>query len=424
MLGRIKKHYHWIIAFLSVLVLCIFGGAANNFSGLHLIPVTETFGITRAQFASAQSIMNITGIATTFFSGLIVSKLGYRFAAGGVLLLSAGFYFGMAKAENFSVFLVMSALYGIFYPLCTTAGVTQIISIWFHKHRGLVLGAVTSATGFGSSILCMFQAAAIEKYSSWRASLILCAVLIFFTAILVLLLIRNKPEDMGLLPLGAGEEITSKKRGISQDAFDGRSFSSLIRRPVFWVMSILTACSTFLPYAFFYILIPYFVETGLSATEASAVNSAMMLILAGAKFGGGLLCDRIGPKKVVYISIMFSVAAMVLLTRVNSLSMAYFAAAIYALCLPLNTILPSLLGFSLLGYKSQAQYTGIFLGISCISGIMGSILPNRVFDLCGSYKPVLWGTAALGTLLLVLYPLLYRMAKRDKEDFLKNSNNQ
>jgi sugar phosphate permease len=419
--NKIKMYYHWVIAGLGVLILAVYAGAANNFSSLHLIPVTETFGVTRAEFSSVQSVMNLMGIATTFFSGVIITKLGYRLVAGVSLILCAVLYFGMGFAPSFPFFLLCGAFYGILSPFCTTAGATQLVSIWFHKHRGLILGIVTSASGWGSSILCILQARIMEKTDSWRSSLLLCAALIFVLGILTLLFIRNKPDDMNLKPYGDGSEETAKRREISKEAFEGLPIGKLFCRPAFYLMILLTYLSSLLPYMVFFIFIPYLVETGLTDLQASGVNSFMLLILSGAKFATGLLCDRIGAKKVMLVEIAVSILAMILLIFTSSLPMAYLTAAVYALCLPLNTLLSPLLGFTLFGYKAQAQYTGIFLGVICFAGITGSFLPNYIFDLTGSYKPAFFGTAILGLVLLILYRILYAMTEKDKKKLAESA---
>ena len=153
----------------------------------------------------------------------------------------------MGFAPTFPFFLLCGAVYGILSPFCTTAGATQLVSIWFHKHRGLILGIVTSASGWGSSILCMFQARIMEKTDSWRSSLSLCGILILILGVLILAFVRNKPSDMSLEPYGDGVEETAKRREISKDAFAGLSIGRLFSRPAFYLMILLTYLTAFCP---------------------------------------------------------------------------------------------------------------------------------------------------------------------------------
>jgi hypothetical protein len=59
MMKQIKKHYHWIVAVVLLILMAIRGGTGNNLPGLHLVPVTEALDITRAQFSLATSASSI-----------------------------------------------------------------------------------------------------------------------------------------------------------------------------------------------------------------------------------------------------------------------------------------------------------------------------------------------------------------------------
>lgn len=58
----VKNHYHWVIAAVAVVQMLIYGGAVNNFSGYHMIPVTEALNISRTAFSLAESIRSIVGV--------------------------------------------------------------------------------------------------------------------------------------------------------------------------------------------------------------------------------------------------------------------------------------------------------------------------------------------------------------------------
>ena len=73
--GFLYHHYHWVIAVVLLLMVFVHGGSVNNFSTLHLIPITEKLNISRADFALAYSVKNIVSMVSTFFSGFIIAKM-------------------------------------------------------------------------------------------------------------------------------------------------------------------------------------------------------------------------------------------------------------------------------------------------------------------------------------------------------------
>ncbi len=412
---RIKKNYHWVIAAVALLQLFFYTGASNNFTNLHLIPVSEHLGISRGDFSVAFSVKNLISMLTTFVSGAIVLKFGYRKVAGISMLLSTAAYLLLAFCLDsyLSLFLYCSIL-GATNAFCSASGATLIVSNWFHKHRGLVLGIVTAASGLGGSILCLAQTAAIEAFT-WRGSFVLAGSGIGIGGILICLLVRNTPEEKGLVPLGEGEEIISKKKKASQEAREGLSLPQLFHRPSFYLMILLTFLSCLCAYILFLVVVPHLQDQGFSATEASMVNSFMMLILAFFKLAIGWLADKIGAKKVQLICMCFMGIGLILFGLAKSLAVAYLAAVCFSVALSVTTVMVPLLSLTLFGYKAQPQYTGIFMGMISGSSMVGGMLSNYLFDSIGSYTPGLVAAGIVGFALIPLYLVLYRLTEKDKE---------
>ena len=61
----IKKNYHWIIAAMALLQLLIYGGAVNNFTGYHMVPVSEALDISRTAFSLANSLRATMGVVSS-----------------------------------------------------------------------------------------------------------------------------------------------------------------------------------------------------------------------------------------------------------------------------------------------------------------------------------------------------------------------
>lgn len=64
----LKENYHWIVAAVVLLMQFIYTGLVNNFSGYHLIPVSEALNISRTQFAFANTLRSVAGIFGNLFA--------------------------------------------------------------------------------------------------------------------------------------------------------------------------------------------------------------------------------------------------------------------------------------------------------------------------------------------------------------------
>lgn len=74
MFSWIKKNYYWIIAAVGVLQLLIYGGAVNNFSAYHMIPVSEALDISQTAFQLPNSFRSILGVFSAIYSGVLIKS--------------------------------------------------------------------------------------------------------------------------------------------------------------------------------------------------------------------------------------------------------------------------------------------------------------------------------------------------------------
>ncbi len=418
MLTWLKKHYHWVIAAVCLIQMTFYGGSANNFSGLHQKPITESLQISQTSFSLAYSFKSLISTLFTFLSGTFLMKFGFRKVTIFALLSGTVFYAVLGFTNSYPMLFVTFGIMGITAAFGSTAAITKVISEWFHKYRGTVLGCVTAATGFGGSLMCILQTKAMETFEtlSWRASFFTCSILTFVCALLVILFIKNKPQDMGLVPYGDGEEIIGKKKRISQNARAGLSMHQLLHRPSFYIMILFTYLSCLCTYIGFLEIIPHMLKCGFSQAQSSSLNSFMLLFLSPIKFLMGYLSDRIGPKKVMLIALGLEGVGLALLALVgHNYTFAMLAVAIFGAGLPVNTILVPLLAFDLFGYKAQAQYTGVFMSLVTIASMTGGPLASFCADTTGSFAPAMWIASIASFVMIALYPILYYLAGRDKK---------
>ena len=236
LLTRSKIFYGWFV--LAGCAIVTFGVAGGNFSfGVFLKPMTEEFGWSRASLSLAFGI-------TFMLSGLLRPLAGYladRYSpkaamlAGvvvmGVMLLLIPFV--QSLAQLYLLFAIMAI--GI------TLGIgpiqTKIISGWFHERRGLTLGILNSAGSFGALILVpgasLFLVLADWKQAYWFLGVLLLALVLPVG----FLLIRNRPQDVGLKSMGEPSGYMSRGRtdGGRPETLLGRdsTFREALRSPLF-----------------------------------------------------------------------------------------------------------------------------------------------------------------------------------------------
>lgn len=409
----IKKNYHWIIAAVILLELGICLGISNVFNNLCTIPITTELGISRGSFSLATSTRNLLSFFSTLFSGILFTKFGYRKLAALALAVITGSYVLLGSGQNLWVLGLAYGIMGMVDGFCGIAAASRMVNVWFHTHQGLVLGLITAATGLGGSLFSMILSQRIEA-TGWRSCSCLCALLVAVSAILLFLLVRDRPANIGLLPYGSGNHHGKKARKETKDHWYGYEPKDVFRKPTFYLMAVVVFLSNICVYAAYLVLVPHLQDSGMTAPQAASVQSILLFALAVAKLLCGLLSDHIGIKATTALCIICSILGLILLTFVGGYAIAIAAVLIFSIGLTIGSVPVPLLSSALFGYHPQGSVIGIFMAL--IPAASMTILPvvNTIYDHIGSYKPIFLTVAAIGVANLGLMSLLFILAKRDR----------
>lgn len=413
---RIKQNFHWIIAAIVFLETVVFGGLINSAS-VYIIPISEGLGVSRASYAAALVPYSIVSCIANMTSGYFLRRFGYKRSALTALVLVAAAQVVMGMADSLLMYGLGKALFAMGYGICFTAGAVWIVKDWFHKHQGLVLGAVSMSSGLGGSLMTILQSILIEKYD-WRVSNLVTAAIT--AAIVVLfLLISDKPEQRGLQPFGFGEKREFKqKAGTGIHDWSGYTMKELLRRPSFYLMNFCVLASCTCLYMTSQVAVAHFRHVGFSAGEASAYQSMIMLVVAGAKLIGGGLCDRFGTKPVMLTCMGCGILGQGLLGITTDPALCYVGAGLFAVGLCMTALMIPLIAMPLFGYRACMTANGIFLSMASLATIIANPLSNALCDRLGSYMPGFRAAALINVGITGLYLLLYALCKRDKQQYL------
>ena len=231
-----NAYFGWFVV--AGLVLVSFGVAGGQFSfGVFLKPMTEEFGWSRGSLSLAFAL-------TFMISGLLRPLAGYladRYSPKTALLSGVAFMgtilllipFINNLAQLYALFAIMS----IGITLGTGPILTKVVSAWFHTRRGLTLGLVSGAGSFGAMILVPAASLFLVLFDWKQAYWFLALLLLLLVLPAGFLLIRNRPQDMGLEPFGGPADRSGGGRaaGAGEERMLGRdaTFREALRTPLF-----------------------------------------------------------------------------------------------------------------------------------------------------------------------------------------------
>jgi sugar phosphate permease len=236
-LVRRRIHYAWLVAAL-VFLNAIFSAAALGVPAVLIAPMARDLGLTVGDLSAPQGLrFALFGLVAPFAGGLVVRYgLVRMMAIAGVLIL-AGLTMAARMTTVWEMWLAIGVLLGVAPGLTAMQVNAAVASRWFAERRGLVLGILGGAMAAGTLVFIP-AAAWVAETAGWRAAMLIPVVGMALTLPLVLLLMRERPGDLGLPAYGEATIRPSPPRPtgnfveVSVDALQ-----RAIQRPVFWVLA-------------------------------------------------------------------------------------------------------------------------------------------------------------------------------------------
>jgi sugar phosphate permease len=200
MRGR-SLHYAWVVAAVTFVILIVTAGVRAT-PGVLMISLEGEFGWSRAAISSAIAInIALFGLIGPFAAS-VMDRWGVRRVILGALGLLAA---SVALTTQMRAQWQLTVLWGVLVG--TGTGVTSMVlaaiiaNRWFDARRGLVLGILTAANATGQLIFLPTLASMIARYG-WRSAALVVAGAAAVVFVIVLVFMRDRPEDLGLQPYG------------------------------------------------------------------------------------------------------------------------------------------------------------------------------------------------------------------------------
>ncbi|MBM3817604.1 MAG: MFS transporter [Acidimicrobiia bacterium] len=198
---RTRVHYAWVIAGVTFVVLLVTAGIRAT-PGVLMVSLEAEFGWTRTVVSGAVAInIALFGLLGPFAAS-VMDRWGLRrVVLGALALLGISVALTTRMQNQWQLTLLWGVLVG------TGTGVTSMVlaaiiaNRWFDARRGLVLGVLSAANATGQLIfLPLLAQLAAER--GWRAAALLVAGAAAVVFVVVLVFMRDRPEDLGLRRYG------------------------------------------------------------------------------------------------------------------------------------------------------------------------------------------------------------------------------
>ncbi|BFV57741.1 MFS transporter [Kitasatospora sp. CMC57] len=231
-----RPHYAWVVAGVTLLVLLGSAGFRST-PGLMMDALHTEFGWSHGTISAAVSVnLTLYGL-TAPFAAALMDRFGVRLIVVSALLtISTGAGLTMLMTQSWQLVLCWGVLVGLGSGSMAGAFATTVSGRWFAARQGLVTGVLTAAGAAGNLVFMPLLAWLVEE-QGWRTAVVVVSVSATVVALPVLLLMRERPADLGLLPYGATEEPPAPKTDGSAILRSLRILREVSRSRAFWLLA-------------------------------------------------------------------------------------------------------------------------------------------------------------------------------------------
>lgn len=379
--------------------LALLGAAGfRSTPGVLVEPLHTEFGwgIGAISFALAVNLA-LFGLTAPFAAALMERFGVRRVVATALVMVAVGAGSTVFMTSLWQLVLLWGVVVGLGTGSMAMALVATVVNRWFVARRGLVSGILTAATATGQLVFLPLVAAVVEA-GGWRPAALVTAVAALAVVPVVLLFLKDRPADAGVLPYGGTEAdvVAPQRAGAARLAL--RTLADAARHRTFWLLVggflVCGATTAGLVQSHF---VPAAHDHGMPATTAASLLAVVGVFDLVGTILSGWLTDRVDPRYLLVTYYVLRGVALFALpplfgTDLNASMLAFVV--FYGLDW-VATVPPTMaLAREAFGERSAVVFGWIFASHQ-LGAAVAALVAGLVRDALGSYDAAWYGGAVL-----------------------------
>jgi MFS family permease len=370
-------------------------GVADAFM-VFVLPLSEEFGWARAQVTSVYSaFLIVTGLAAPL-TGTLIDRWGPRVVYPlGMLLLGSACFMAATLSQLWHFQLVIGLVSGMAVSMLGMVPASMLISRWFRDRMSTAMGVAYAGFGTGTIAIVPLAQRSIELHG-WRDTYWYMGV--FALALLPLLLLlpwrriaeNNPHRALAQAPMPIGG------RGPLLTALRTREYWQIVQLFAFTSMTTFSVTTQ---------LVPYLVQSGLSAIAAASAFGAAGLLSIFGIMTAGWAADRSGFRPTVtttFASTFLGILSLLVFSWIPAPWLVVAFVICFGSAMGARGPVVSSLAASHFGGTGFATIYGTMFAWMSISGATAAFIAGWLYDVTGGYRAGLFFSMA--TVLIAVSP--------------------
>jgi MFS family permease len=346
-------------------------------------PLSQEFHSGRAGISLAFTLHNLlVSVSVPLLTGRLVDRYGAR-----KVIIPFSVMFGLILLSDRILSGKMWQLYA-FYTVLGLAGsgmgavsYGSVVAKWFDRRRGLAFGLMMFGLGCGAIVMPSLARRLITQFG-WRDAYAAfgCGVLLVSVPIVAKFL-RERPENIGLLPDGA--RLRAAASGLYCD--QGLSWHEARRTRTFWLMVSAFSLAGASVHAGVIHMSAMLTDRGLSVQAAAMAVSLIGVALLVGRLGAGYLMDHFFAPNVAVCFFGGVAIGFVVLLASRTVEVALVGAFLIGLGFGAEGDIVAYMTSRYFGLRSFGEIAGYTYAAFVLAGGLGPLLMGIGFDSTGSY---------------------------------------
>lgn len=301
-LARRGVHYGWVMVALTFLTT-LSTAAMMGFAGVLIGPLQAEFGWQIGEISGALALrLALFGLVAPFAAAFIARFGIQRMVAIALILILTGVGLSTLMTSLWELWITWGLLVGVGTGMTALVLGATVATRWFTHRRGLVVGILTASNATGQ-LLFLPLGAWLTEVAGWRIALLPLLAAMAIAWVLMFVLGRDYPAQLGLAPYGEVAVLPIPKRP------SGNPFSTSLavlrdasRSGIFWILfGTFFVCGLSTGGIIQSHFIPLCHDYGMSVVEGAGVLALMGAFDFVGTIGSGWLSDRYDNRRLLFM---------------------------------------------------------------------------------------------------------------------------
>lgn len=369
--------------------------------GIFISSILNELNFSVSEFSLCFTIITLAMTLVVLFMGKIISKISIRGSMVlGCITLGVGLII-FSIGQNIISFYLASLVIGTGLSLGTLTPIAILLNNWFVAKKGMVMGIVFAGSGLGGFLYSIIANKLISNFG-WRTALVVIGcIAILIIAPLVYLIIKDKPEDIGLKAYGAEEN------KFENFVANGKTLKEALGEVKTYMIILGLLITTMIVMGIQFHIPTFLIGLGYSQEHSAIIYALILGFLVPGKISIGVIIDKFGLKFGMMLSIGALLMALVCVQLASSLIFLMIFAVTYAFSNCMCTVAPSIIVAEVFGKKDYGNLMSVVNFSMLIGGSIGPFLTGKVYDLTSNYGSVwnMYFVVGVVALVMLVIPL-------------------